>query len=617
MRPTPVKFQDAEEAPSMKQHQAQHEELSSTGGGGGTAFSPARRVGARGGPQLFAQKLFTLVEEEDSEIVEWLPDGLAFRVKDIQRFSCEVLEKYFNHSKFTSFQRQLNLYQFKRRKGAHAGAFHHPSFRRGERHLLSKVRRQKVKRDLAVEARAAQRLARAKGGGSGGGGGGGGNAFVASQLPGRGRTRAAAQADLRPIRRSRMLEDDATTANDDVDDDDEVSDDEVSDGEGFGPAAAGSRRSALRRRVDSGAGGGARYVQDGSSNGGDESSNDETWPTQSTTGGLERVSNGDSEGDRLCWGQPDTMNNNHWREQVPGSPARSPTGLHHVLTPTTMTSPSDYEHSPVGDFGGLDRTSSVSSSLVSSLSFSSAGSSSPSQSDTTFDPSSPYLFHDTDCDESGSHSDPIINQHSPMSIHSPVGQAVATVQAAAAVAKATQASPSMQQHDQDLSLAAVVDASLNGWNSPHQSSPLSHLEQFGWGAANIAVPGDAGAPWSSEPSPASGVPIHHQLSQASPHQEDFGFIDLFAANWDPTDGGSAPSSSPASSTDSGVRASFPPDNSKSGGGGGGDGRSMNDSDAFLKEAQAAGVFIGMEDLLVPRGSVGGAAGSYGGPVDFA
>ncbi|CAM9442606.1 unnamed protein product [Ectocarpus sp. 6 AP-2014] len=610
MRPTPVKFQDAEEAPSMKQHQAQHEEeLSSTGGGGGTAFSPTRRVGARGGPQLFAQKLFTLVEEEDSEIVEWLPDGLAFRVKDIQRFSCEVLEKYFNHSKFTSFQRQLNLYQFKRRKGAHAGAFHHPSFRRGQRHLLSKVRRQKVKRDLAVEARAAQRLARAKGGGSGGGGG---NAFVASQLSGRGRTRAAAQADLRPIRRSRKLEDDATTANDDDDDDD----DEVSDDEEFGPAAAGSRRSALRRRVDSGTGGGARYVQDGSSNGGDESSNDETWPTQSTTGGLERVSSGDSEDDRLCWGQPDNMNN-HWREQVPGSPARSPTGLHHVLTPTTMTSPSAYEYSPVGDFGGLDRTSSVSSSLASSLSFSSAGSSSPSQSDTTFDPSSPYLFHDTDCDESGGHSDPIINQHSPMSIHSPVGQAVATVQAAAAaaVAKATQASPSTQQHGQDLSLAAVVDASLNGWNSPHQSSPLSHLEQFGWGAANIAIPGDAGAPWSPEPSPASGVPIHHQLSQASPHQEDFGFIDLFAANWDPNDGGSAPSSLPASSTDSGVRASSPPDNSKSGGGGG-DGRSMNDSDAFLKEAQAAGVFIGVEDLLVPRSSVGGATGSYG-PVDFA
>lgn len=86
----PVKFQDAKDAPSLAQQKQQ------SSGSGAAAFSPTRRVGARGGPQLFAQKLFTLVEEEDNEIVEWLPDGLAFRVKDIQRFSCEVLEKYFN-----------------------------------------------------------------------------------------------------------------------------------------------------------------------------------------------------------------------------------------------------------------------------------------------------------------------------------------------------------------------------------------------------------------------------------------------------------------------------------------------------------------------------------------
>lgn len=86
----PVKFENAKDAPLMAQ---QKQQASSSGA---AAFSPTRRVGARGGPQLFAQKLFTLVEEEDSEIVEWLPDGLAFRVKDIHRFSCEVLEKYFN-----------------------------------------------------------------------------------------------------------------------------------------------------------------------------------------------------------------------------------------------------------------------------------------------------------------------------------------------------------------------------------------------------------------------------------------------------------------------------------------------------------------------------------------
>lgn len=80
----------------LQQQQQPHPSSSTAGGSGAAAFSLTRRVGARGGPQLFAHKLFTLVEEEDSEIVEWLPDGLAFRVKDIHRFSCEVLEKYFN-----------------------------------------------------------------------------------------------------------------------------------------------------------------------------------------------------------------------------------------------------------------------------------------------------------------------------------------------------------------------------------------------------------------------------------------------------------------------------------------------------------------------------------------
>lgn len=91
-RETSPKLEDVQTDPMQHQQHQQHQQASTTG----SAFSPTRRVGARGGPQLFAQKLFTLVEEEDPEIVEWLPDGLAFRVKDIHRFSCEVLEKYFN-----------------------------------------------------------------------------------------------------------------------------------------------------------------------------------------------------------------------------------------------------------------------------------------------------------------------------------------------------------------------------------------------------------------------------------------------------------------------------------------------------------------------------------------
>lgn len=489
--------------------------------------------------------------------------------------TAKIKHHHLADSKFTSFQRQLNLYQFKRRKGAHAGAFHHPSFRRGQRHLLSKVRRQKVKRDLAVEARAAQRLARAKGGG-----GGGDNS--ASQLSGRGRTRGAAQGDLRPIRRQRQIDDD------DVSDDDEEFD-----------AAPGSRRSALRRRVDGGPG---RYAQDGG--GGDESSTDGSWQAGNN---LERFSSGDDD-DRLDWGEHGrgdanyNSNTNNWRQQVPGSPERSSMELHHVSTPMTMTSQSEYEHSPNGS--GLGRTSSVGSSMASSLSFAS----SPSHSEMMFHSSSPYQLND--CDDSGL-SDATSNQHSPMSIHSPLDPAAATVQAAA-----NQVSPAQQQHSNDLSLAAVVDASINGWSSPHQSSSLLHLEQFGWGAANISA--DAAAPWS-DPSSA-GVPHHHQSSQSSPHShEDFGFIDLFAANWDPNEGSSSSSSS-SSSMDSGAMTSSSSSSSSSDNNIGGDGRNgaaaADDDDAFLKEAQAAGVFGGVEDFLVPRNGIGATAG-YGGPGDFA
>ena len=48
----------------------------------------------------------------DPSIVCWNCDGDCFTVKDIQRFEKECLPKYFNHSKFTSFTRQLNFYGF-------------------------------------------------------------------------------------------------------------------------------------------------------------------------------------------------------------------------------------------------------------------------------------------------------------------------------------------------------------------------------------------------------------------------------------------------------------------------------------------------------------------------
>lgn len=447
-------------------------------------------------------------------------------------------------SKFTSFQRQLNLYQFKRRKGAHAGAFHHPSFRRGQRHLLSKVRRQKVKRDLAVEARAAQRLARARETH---------HPHRSSEHVARGsRTRAAAQADLRTVKH--------------VDDGGMLSEEDY---------AGGSRRSALRRRVDSGQSSG--YGNE------DESSTEENWSVEAVSQ-IGRFPGNDAPraGE---WGDD-------WRSHVPGSPARSPRQLRHVSTPMTSSSSTEYEYSPRDDYspGGssLDRTYSVGSSLSSSLS---ASPSHHNNNNNVFY-HSPHHFHDDTSDSS---------QDSPMSVHSPVAAAVAAVQAAQA---------SSLEHG--LSLAAVVDASVgggagnagsagSGWQSPpNGSSSERQFEPFGWAPAI----NESAAPWPEQPSPAAGASQvapqhqhqqhhhqHHQQQsqhQSSSHQEEFGFMDLFASfNWD-------------SSNDD-----------ASGGGAPIDAATENDSrtEAFMKEAEAAGVF-GVEEYLMPRSN-------YGGPGAFA
>ena len=89
----------------------------------------------------FPLRLFTMLENEDPAIVGWSNSGLAFRVKDINRFREETLPKYYRHNKITSFQRQLNLYGFTRmHKGEDAGCYAHPKFVRGRKEPVREIR---------------------------------------------------------------------------------------------------------------------------------------------------------------------------------------------------------------------------------------------------------------------------------------------------------------------------------------------------------------------------------------------------------------------------------------------------------------------------------------------
>ena len=90
----------------------------------------------------FPQRLFVLMENNQSDMISWCEHGLSFRINDSDKFSCTILPKYFKHAKFTSFQRQLNLYGFKRiTKGEDCGAYYHPKFHRGRKDLLNEIKR--------------------------------------------------------------------------------------------------------------------------------------------------------------------------------------------------------------------------------------------------------------------------------------------------------------------------------------------------------------------------------------------------------------------------------------------------------------------------------------------
>jgi len=49
-----------------------------------------------------------MIDTCNPDIASWSTDGLAFYVKDPDRFATEVIPAYFKHSNFSSFVRQVS-----------------------------------------------------------------------------------------------------------------------------------------------------------------------------------------------------------------------------------------------------------------------------------------------------------------------------------------------------------------------------------------------------------------------------------------------------------------------------------------------------------------------------
>ncbi|KAF4315613.1 hypothetical protein BBO99_00005297 [Phytophthora kernoviae] len=86
-----------------------------------------------------------MLEEEDKEILRWTPNGCAFEILDMERMMATVLPKYFKHRKYTSFQRQLNYFNFKKwtKSKAVVCTFSNESFMRDRPDLAWRITRKK------------------------------------------------------------------------------------------------------------------------------------------------------------------------------------------------------------------------------------------------------------------------------------------------------------------------------------------------------------------------------------------------------------------------------------------------------------------------------------------
>ncbi|GAA5869340.1 hypothetical protein JCM3774_004210 [Rhodotorula dairenensis] len=106
----------------------------------------------------FLNKLYSMVADQSTDdLIRWSQDGDSFFVPSADRFGKELLPRFFKHSNFGSFVRQLNMYGFhkvphlqqgvlKRDQSDEADVleFSNPHFMRGQPDLLCMIKRQKA-----------------------------------------------------------------------------------------------------------------------------------------------------------------------------------------------------------------------------------------------------------------------------------------------------------------------------------------------------------------------------------------------------------------------------------------------------------------------------------------
>ncbi|EQC30772.1 hypothetical protein SDRG_11533 [Saprolegnia diclina VS20] len=95
------------------------------------------------GVPKFLRYLYQILEKEDSAIISWANGGTSIQILDTDRVAQYILPKYFKHSKYASFQRQLNYFGFRKwtKSQTNICTFSHPEFRQNRPDRLYLIKR--------------------------------------------------------------------------------------------------------------------------------------------------------------------------------------------------------------------------------------------------------------------------------------------------------------------------------------------------------------------------------------------------------------------------------------------------------------------------------------------
>jgi hypothetical protein len=114
----------------------------------------------------FIRKTYDILEERKfPDIIDWNPEGTALVIKKPAEFCLKVLPAYFKHNNLTSFVRQLNMYNFHKRRTQNIDhVYYHELFQKGKKHLLKDIKRKNHEHALEKAQKAAENLENAQNG---------------------------------------------------------------------------------------------------------------------------------------------------------------------------------------------------------------------------------------------------------------------------------------------------------------------------------------------------------------------------------------------------------------------------------------------------------------------